>query len=221
MSKRELGHRLDDFLRSHGCEPAFLNYLGFPGSACICLNEEIVHGIPNDRVIEDGDILTIDIGAKYQGWNVDAAMTDIIGKHIPERLEFVRKCEKIFQQVIAHIHPNFSLYQVAELGDRLIKDKEVYILNEFSGHGIGQAVHMDPSIFHSLKGLPERTIGELRTQFLKPGATVCIEPIFLSQPNVGHTLMSDGWTWTSKYNLLSCHFEHTVLLTDSGVEIIS
>lgn len=221
MTKRELSHRLGDFIKTHGCEPAFLGYLGFPGEACICLNEEIVHGIPNDRVIEDGDILTIDIGTKYQGWNVDAASSDIVGHHIPERLQFIRKCEAIFNIIIQHVHPNFSLYQIAELGDRLVKDKDVYLLNEFTGHGIGQAIHLDPSIFHSLKGLPERTIGELRTRFLKPSSTVCLEPIFLTKPSVGHELMPDGWTWASKYGLLSCHFEHTVLVTDNGVEIIS
>src|SRR5688572_7643109 len=162
MSKRDLSKRLGDFIRSFGCEPAFLNYLGFPGEACICLNEEIVHGIPNDRLIEDGDVLTIDIGTKYQGWNVDAARTDIVGKAIPERLEFIRKCESIFKTVISHVHPSFSLYQIAELGDRLTKDQDVYILNEFSGHGIGTAIHMEPNIFHSLKGLTDGTIRSLK-----------------------------------------------------------
>lgn len=221
MSKRELSTRLGDYIRGYGCEPAFLGYLGFPGEACICLNEEIVHGIPNDRVIEDGDVLTIDIGTKYHGWNVDAAMTDIVGKASEDRIKFVRECESLFKVMIQHVHPEFSLYQLAELGDRLTDNKRIFILNEFCGHGIGSSVHMDPNIFHSLKGLDSRTISSLRSAFLPIGSTVCVEPIFMQYPNVGHQLMPDGWTWTSKYNLVSAHFEHTILVTENGAEIIS
>jgi len=221
MTKRELSTRLGDFIRSHGCEPAFLHYLGFPGEACICLTEEIVHGIPNDRKIEDGDILTIDIGTKYYSWNVDAAMTDIIGHASKERLKFVRDCEDIFKIMIQHIHPDFSLYQLAELGDRLTAGRDIYILNDFCGHGIGTTVHMEPTIFHSLKGLDDGTIRQLQTQRLAVGTTICVEPIFLDQPSVGHELSTDGWTWASKYDFISAHFEHTLLITENGTEVIS
>jgi methionyl aminopeptidase len=221
MTKRELGHRLGEFIRSYDCEPAFLGYLNFPGEACICLTEEIVHGVPDDRVIQDGDILTIDIGTKYNGWNVDAAYTDIIGKAKPETIKFVRECESIFNEMIKHVHPQFSLYQLAELGDRLVAPHNIHLLNDFCGHGIGQQIHMDPNIFHSLKGLDDRTINTLKTALLPVGSTVCVEPIFISQPNVGHVLMEDGWTWRSKYDFISAHFENTLLITENGTEIIS
>ncbi len=221
MSKRELSSRLGDFIRSHGCEPAFLNYMGFPGEACICLSEEIVHGVPNDRQIEDGDILTIDIGAKYHGWNVDAAHTDLIGRASEDKIKFVRTCEGIFKEMIKHIHPNFSLYQLAELGDRLTNGRNIHILNDFCGHGIGQTVHMEPTIFHSLKGLRSGTISSLKSSFLPVGSTVCVEPIFMQHPNIGHQLMPDKWTWTSKYGLVSSHFENTILITENGAEIVS
>ncbi len=221
MSKLELSRRLGDFIKSFGCEPAFLNYMGFPGEACICLSEEIVHGIPNERVIEEGDILTIDIGTKYNGWNVDAARTDVVGKAEPHALRLVRESELLFNSMIKHVHPNFSLYQLAELGDRLTAGRNIFILNDFCGHGIGQTVHMDPNIFHSLKGLSSGTISQLKSTFLPVDSMVCVEPIFMEAPQIGHKLMPDGWTWTSKYNLLTTHFEHTLLITNDGVEVIS
>lgn len=221
ISKLDLNNRLDDFIRSYGCEPAFLGYMGFPKSACICINEEIVHGIPNDRIIQDGDILTIDIGTKYRGWNVDAARTDVVGKSTNYNLDFVRNSEKIFKELIRHIHPNFSLFQIAELCDRLTAQYGYHILNEFCGHGIGTTVHMEPDIFHSLNRLNSDTIGKMKTTFLPVGATICVEPVFIRTPNIGHSLSEDGWTWISNYNLMSTHFEHTLLITESGAEIIS
>ena len=210
MSKLELDQKIGEFIFQSGGEPAFLEYMGFPGNCCICIDEEIVHGLPTDRKIEDGCILTIDCGVRVDGWNVDAAITKIIG--IPrnkEDLILVETTKKALSNALEVINNETYINSISDIIYTTAINKNLSVYPDFAGHGIGRNIHEEPSIYN----VPQKT-----NEKLIVGQTVAIEPLFTIQ-DTKWSLAKDGWTCISNNN--SAHFEHTIIVTENGYKIIS
>jgi len=217
----QLSKIVGNYIRSCGMEPAFLGYMGFPGECCICVDEDIVHGVPSDKHIPHGSILTIDCGVKYYGINVDAADTIVtkLSKN-PETI-YVTTGKELFNKYISLIKCNMSLYDIAALGDEIFRSKGYKIYNNLSGHGIGEAVHIPPTIFHTLYGLSDGIINNMKMQKLTEGQAICIEPILTNGTHVTQKLSLDGWTLRTTDGAKPIHFENTLYIHKNHTEIIS
>lgn len=213
LSTYELDQIVEKTIRSHGAIPSFKNYNGFPSSACISINEEVVHGIPSkSKLLKEGDIVSVDIGAIYKGYHGDSAWTYACG-------EISLKAQKLLEGTEASL---FKGLEQAKSGARLTDISHAIqvhaeslgysVVREFVGHGVGAHLHEDPQIPNF--GLPGRGVT------LRKGMTLAIEPMI----NLGRKevkVLSDGWTTVTQDSSLSAHFEHTILITDTGYEILT
>ncbi len=200
-------------IRAHGATPSFKGYGGFPASACTSLNEEIIHGIPaKTRRLAEGDILKVDIGAEYKGYHGDSAWTYPVGA-IPEAtrklLEVTR--EALFEGV-RHAVPGNRLQDISHAVQSHVEKHRFSVVRDFVGHGIGKRLHEAPEV---------PNFGEAgKGPILKPGMTLAIEPMV----NAGThetKILDDGWTAVTADSSLSAHYEHTVLITEKGYELLT
>ncbi len=206
----EIGERL---IRELGCIPSFLNYEGYPASICVSVNEEIVHGIPSrEKVIKDGDIVSLDAGLIYKGYHSDAARTLLIGNVSEEAKKLVEVTRQSFFEGIKTARAGKHLYDISDMIDRYVSQFGYGIVEDMTGHGIGTSMHEDPMIpnYHQ----------EENGIFLQPGMTLAIEPMI----NAGTKeikISDNGWTVTSADKLLSAHYENTILITEGDPEILT
>ena len=185
MTTKELDTLIERFIRSEGANPSCLGYAGFPASACISINEVVVHGIPDDRVIQEGDIVSVDIVADKNGYHGDACRTYCIGEVKPEIKQLVQRTEECFFKAIEGLRAGTPLY---DIGYRVQKHAESFgygVIRSYTGHGIGREMHEDPSV---------PNYGKLGTGVrLRAGTVLCIEPmIALGDWKV--RVLADGWT---------------------------
>ena len=208
----ELNEFADEFIRKCGCVPAFLNYQGFPASICTSINNEVVHGIPGLRKLENGDIISIDVGAFYRGYCGDAAYTFPVGDISPEAERLI---EVTKQSLYVGIEKAVSGNRIGDIGAAIqtfVEDNGYNVVRAFVGHGIGQKMHEDPQVPNF--GTPGRG------PRLEPGMTLAIEPMV----NIGTydvAILPNKWTVVTKDGSLSAHFEHTVLVTGGKPEILT
>ncbi|MEK7234546.1 MAG: type I methionyl aminopeptidase [Elusimicrobiota bacterium] len=200
-------------LKKRGAKPAFLNYHGFPGVICVSINDEIVHGIPSDkRVLRESDIVGLDFGCMIDGWFADAALTVPVGHISLEAERLVRVTRECLDKGMAAVKNG---NRVGDIGSAVQAHAEAAgytLVREFSGHGIGRALHEEPSIPNYGKAVTGAR--------LKTGMTIAIEPMVnVGGPEV--TTLGDGWTAVTQDGRLSAHFEHTVAVTDTGFEILT
>lgn len=212
MTTKELDSLIERFIRSEGANPSCLGYGGFPASACISINEMVVHGIPDDRVIKDGDIVSVDIVADKNGYHGDACRTYCIGEVDPEKKLLVQRTEECFFKGIEGLKAGTPLY---DIGYRVQKHAESFgygVIRSYTGHGIGREMHEDPSV---------PNFGRLGTGVrLKAGTVLCIEPmIALGDWRV--KLLPDGWGAVTADGKAASHYENTVVVRDDGVEILT
>jgi methionyl aminopeptidase len=199
-------------IRDGDCTPNFLNYHGFPAHVCLSPNETIVHGIPDDRKLAEGDILSLDAGAIYEGWHADAAITFPIGEVAEEVGKLIEVTE---QSMWAGVEASVAGNRIGDIGAAVqaLADVEGYgVVQEYTGHGIGRQMHEEPQIPNY--GKPGKGMK------LKPGMAICIEPMF----NLGGhqtKVLEDGWSVVTADGSLSAHFEHTVAITDDGPEVLT
>jgi methionyl aminopeptidase len=209
---KEIDRKIDKLIRKRGGRPAFYGYRGFPASSCISLNEEVVHGIPDNRVIREGDLVKIDIGVEKRGYYGDAAKTFVIGE-IPSRVvELVETAEKALYRGIDAAKPNGRLSDISHAIEEEAKSHGFYVVKELGGHGVGLFLHEDPLIPNY--GEPGRG------PILKPGMVLAIEPMI----NMGTSdvkMKGDGWTVITADGSLSAHFEHTIAIGRDGPEILT
>ena len=202
-----------DYIKSQGAEPNFLNLYGFPATACISINDEVIHGIPSEkRVIQEGDIVSIDLGAKLEGYNGDNAATFAAGKISPEAQ---RLCDVTRESLYEGISKALAGGRLGDIGYAIQSycEKHGYgVVRSFTGHGIGKKLHEDPSVPNY--GTPGRGVR------LLPGMTIAIEPM-INQGVPGVKTMSDGWTVKTADGKLSAHFEHTIAITSNGPVILT
>jgi len=213
MSTKDVDRICEELIRSYGCEPSFLGYEGYPASVCVSVNEEVVHGIPSDkRILKDGDIVSLDTGVIYMGYQSDAARTHILGE-VPESVKkLVRITEESFFEGIKYAKAGNHLYDISAAIDSYIKPHGFGIVRQLTGHGIGKDMHEDPYIpnYRKLTRGPK----------LEAGMTLAIEPMV----NLGTwkvDWMDDGWTVVTADRKYSAHYENTVLVTDGEPEILS
>ncbi|MBN8237406.1 type I methionyl aminopeptidase [Halobacillus kuroshimensis] len=208
----ELDKIADKFIRSMDAIPSFKGYNGFRGSICASVNEELVHGIPGDRVLNDGDIISIDIGAKYKGYHGDSAWTYPVGTVDEGTLELLRVTEQSLFKGLDEAKPGERLSNISHAIQSYVEPEGFSIVREYVGHGVGQELHEDPQIPHY--GPPNKG------PRLKPGMVLAVEPMINAGSRHVKTL-NDQWTVVTQDGKMCAHFEHTIAITDEGYEILT
>ncbi len=214
MTTADLDAHAEKRIRQMGATPSFKGYHGFPGSICSSINNEVVHGIPSPKkVIRAGDVLKVDTGAYYQGFHGDSCITIAVGEVTPEAAKLIRVAEEALYKGIEQVRAGNYLLDLAGAIEDHVKANGFTVVEDFTGHGVGRNLHEEPSVFNF------RT-REMPNVKLRAGMTLAIEPIL----NAGsrHTrILSDRWTAVTVDNSLSAQFEHTVLVTETGYEILT
>ena len=212
VSLIELDRLAATIIKDGGCTPNFLNYHGFPAHTCLSVNEEIVHGIPSERALKDGDILSVDAGAVFEGWHADAAVTFPIGEVTTEAEELIAVTERAMWVAIERSTVGTRLgdigHAISEVADR----SGYGVVRSHTGHGIGLQMHEDPQVLNY--GRPGKGMR------LRDGMAICIEPMFNLGTHETRTL-DDGWTVVTADGALSAHWEHTVAVTHDGPEVLT
>ncbi|MEO0456202.1 MAG: type I methionyl aminopeptidase [Cyanobacteria bacterium P01_A01_bin.114] len=214
MTTADLDDHAERRIRDLGATPSFKGYHGFPASICACINDEVVHGIPRRRkVIHKGDVLKVDTGAYYEGFHGDSCITIAVGRASEQAQDLIRVAEAALYAGIEQVKPGNGLLDIAGAIEDVVKASNYAVVEEFTGHGVGRNLHEPPSVFNF------RT-QELPNVTLKPGMTLAIEPIVNAGSRHTRTLR-DRWTVVTVDRSLSAQFEHTVLVTAEGYEILT
>lgn len=213
ISTEVLNQQADTVIRSLGGIPSFKDYEGYPKSICTSVNEVVIHGIPSSKVIlKEGDIISIDIGVNVKGYHADSAFTYAVGNISSEAKQLLEITEKALYIGIEEAKPGNYVSNIGHAIETFIKPYGYGIVETFTGHGIGKELHEAPQV---LNYGPKN-----QGPKLKPGMTICIEPMV----NLGTKdvqVLKDGWTVVTKDKSLSAHFEHMVLITEDGCEIMT
>jgi len=214
MTTADLDAHAEKRIREMGATPSFKGYHGFPGSICASINNEVVHGIPNPKkVIRSGDVLKVDTGAFYQGFHGDSCITIAVGAVTPEAAKLIKVAEEALYKGIEQVKAGNYLMDIAGAIQDHVATSNFKIVEDFTGHGVGRNLHEEPSVFNY------RT-RQMPNVKLKTGMTLAIEPILNSGSKLTR-ILSDRWTAVTVDNSLSAQFEHTVLVTDDGYEILT
>lgn len=212
ITTKELDEIAEDYILSQGALPSFKGYRGFPASICASINEEVVHGIPGLRVLKDGDIISIDVGAFIEGYHGDAARTFPVGEVTSEVLDLIEVTKQSFFEGIAFAKNGYRLSDISHAIQAHVEAKGFSVVRDYVGHGIGQRMHEDPQIPNY--GPPGKG-PRLRT-----GMALAIEPMV----NLGGyevKTLKDGWTVVTADGSPSAHYENTIVITDDGPEILT
>lgn len=212
VTTKELDQIAEKYIRSQGATPSFKGYNGFPGSICASVNEQLVHGIPDGRKLKEGDIISIDIGAQYQGYHGDSAWTYGVGKISDEVKRLLEVTEQSLYCGLAEAKPDARLYTLSHAIQVCIEEAGFSVVREYVGHGIGKDLHEEPQIPNY--GLPDKG------PRLKPGMVLAIEPMVNAGQRYVKTL-EDDWTVVTVDGSLCAHFEHTIAITADGYEILT
>ena len=208
----QIDHAIRRYIESQGAKPNFLGYGGFPASACISVNETVIHGIPGDRVIHEGDIVSIDVGAAIHGFNGDNAATFAAGKVSDEAQRLMdATCESLYEGIKA-AQAGSRVGDIGAAVQKYVEMRGFSVVRQFVGHGVGTNLHEDPSVPNF--GTPGRG------PRLLPGMTLAIEPM-ITAGGYEVKILGDGWTTVTKDGSLAAHFEHTVAITADGPVILT
>ena len=213
ISTKEIDAKIQRFIEKCGATPSFLGYGGFPGSACISVNDEVIHGIPSDKVIlKEGDIVKIDVGARYRGYNGDSARTYPVGKVSDEALKLISVTEGSFLEAMKFTRVGYRIGDIGFAVENFVISNGFTVVRDYVGHGVGAELHEDPNI---------PNFGNAgRGARLYSGMTLAIEPMV----NAGRAdvrVQKDGWTVKTLDGKLSAHYENSVLVTDSDPFILT
>jgi len=213
VSTKELDQIAYDYIKSQGATPSFKNYSGFPASICASVNDTIVHGIPSkDIILKEGDIISIDVGAKYKGYHGDAARTFAVGKIDAKVKRLIKITEQSFFEGIKDLKSGAFVGDISHRIQTFVEKNGYSIVRELVGHGIGKQLHEDPMVPNFGKaGSGPR---------LNANCVIAIEPMVnMGDRNV--VFHADGWTCKTRDGLPSAHYENTVLITENGIEILT
>lgn len=212
MTTKELDIIAERELEKHGAKSSFKGYRGFPANLCVSINDEIVHGIPGKRALKNGDIVSLDFGAIYNGFQGDAAVTVSVGKSSPEAARLIEATRETLKAGIAAAREGATLGDVSAALQNYAESKGYSVVREYTGHGIGRDMHEDPQI---------PNFGVTGTgPVLKKGMTLAIEPML----NIGGwrtRVADDHWTVLTADGSLSAHFEHTIAIKDTEAEVLT
>ena len=212
ISTRELDVYAEETVRERGAVPAFKGYMGYPASLCTSVNAEVVHGIPSDRVLKEGDIVSMDFGALYRGYYGDSAITVPVGKVSSVAVKLMEITNEALYKGINEAKAGNRLGDISAVVQNHVEDAGFSVVKDFVGHGIGRNLHEDPQIPNY--GLRGRGIE------LKNGMVFAIEPM-VNEGTFKVKVLKDGWTVVTSDGKLSAHFEHTVAITENGPVILS
>ncbi|RNI21561.1 type I methionyl aminopeptidase [Flexivirga caeni] len=221
MTTGALDSLAEEFIRAQGGIPSFLGYHGFPGTLCVSVNDEVVHGIPGSRVLADGDLVSIDCGAIVEGWHGDAAITVVVGGDAaarPEDLQLTAATRRALWAGIAALRPGIGIYELGGVIEDSVMasghadGRDYGILDGYTGHGIGTEMHMEPTVYNERV----RPTGPV----VRTGATVAIEPMLTLGTYESHEL-ADEWTVVTEDGSRAAHWEHTVAVTDGGLWVLT
>jgi len=214
VSTWQLDFWAEEYARQHAAAPAFKGYQGFPGSLCVSLNEQVVHGIPSRKVVlAEGDIVSIDFGVRYRGFYGDAAITLAIGKIAETKADLLKVTRESLYKGIEQARVGNRINDISAAVQTHVEKHGYSVVKQFVGHGIGSALHEGPEV-------PNYTIEKKRTPKIMAGMVLAIEPMV----NLGTfevRVLKDGWTVVSKDKSPSAHFEHSVAVTEEGPLILS
>jgi len=213
ISTKDIEDSFNDYLRRHKVESAFLGYNGYPGSLCVSVNEEIIHGIPHKKkVIRIGDIVSVDLGIKNSGLFVDCAYTYLVGDVDSFKKKLMKVCLKALTKGIRKARPGNTTGDIGFAIQKVVENNGFSVIRKFVGHGVGRDLHCYPEV----PNFGEKGKGVI----LEEGMTIAIEPM-VSAGSYDVEVLDDGWTVKTKDNSLSCHFEHTVAVTKRGPFVIT
>jgi len=213
ITTADLDALAEESMRSEGCTPSFKGYRGFPASICTSVNDQVVHGIPGPRVLHEGDLISLDVGAVWDGYHGDSAVTVFVGSppsDVAEKL--VRVTEESLDAAISQIRVGARLSDVGHAVQQVVEGAGFSVVREYVGHGIGRALHEDPQIPNY--GDPGRG------PVMKPGLVVAVEPM-VNGGDWRTRVLADRWTVVTADGSLSAHFEHTIAVTDQGVDVLT
>ncbi len=215
VSTDDLNTRLEEYVLQKGGIPVFKGYRGYPKSICASINEEIVHGIPDQRKLRNGDILSVDIGVEFNKYVADAAITIPIGEISEEAESLLHVCEEALNKAIEKTRANNKLSDVSKSIQDYVEGNGLSVIRDYTGHGIGRQMHEDPQI-------PNFVSKELlrADEILLQGMALAIEPM-ICIGKYDTEVLKNKWTVVTKDRKLSAHFEHSVVVTENGAEILT
>ncbi len=210
-----LDEALDKYVTRHSGRAIFKGYRGYPGSICASINEEVVHGVPGPRELCEGDVLSVDVGVEYKKYMADAAVSITIGRISPDAENLLMVCENSLKRAIKTIRSGVKLSSVAACIQDYVESNGYSVIRDYTGHGIGRDMHEDPQV-------PNYVSDSLLAKdvTLLTGTTIAIEPMICAG-SAETEVLDNRWTVVTKDRKLSAHFEHTVVVTDSGCEILT
>ena len=212
MTTGEVDKLVYDFIKASGAEPSCLGYGGFPASACVSVNEVVVHGIPNDRVLEEGDIVSVDLCAYKNGFHGDGARTFAVGEISPEKKKLIRVTEECFFKALEGLRAGTPLFDIGYRVQTHAESNGFSVIRSYTGHGIGREMHEDPSVYNfGRRGTGMR---------LKAGTVICIEPM-IAMGDWRVNVLDDGWTAVMADKKPAAHYENTVVIREDGTEILT
>lgn len=213
VSTKDLDDLIENVIRENDAIPSFKNYNGFPASACISVNEEVVHGIPSKkRILKDGDVVSVDIGAIYKGYHGDSAWTYACGEISSDAKSLLEGTKESLFKGLEFAKAGNRLSDISHAIQKYAESLGFSVVREFVGHGLGRELHEDPQIPNF--GLPGRG------PKLKAGMTLAIEPM-INLGNKDVRVLTDGWTAVTRDRSISAHYEHSILITKTGYEILT
>jgi methionyl aminopeptidase len=214
VSTADLDAVAEAFIRERKATPSFKGYRGFPASICASLNEEVVHGIPSPkRILKEGDVLSLDFGAIWDGYHADSAITVFVAEpRSAEAEKLVRVTEEALEAGISQILPGGRLSDISHAVQQVVEGAGFAVVREYVGHGVGRSLHEDPQIPNY--GLPGRG------PELRPGLVVAVEPM-VTMGDWKTRVLADDWTVVTADGSLAAHFEHTIVVTENGREVLT
>lgn len=213
VTTREIDKAVHKFITSHGATPSFLNYGGYPASVCISVNDEIIHGIPGKRVLQEGDIVSIDVGACIGGFHGDCAATFPCGQVSEEAKKLIEVTEQSFYEGIKYARPGNRISDISRGVQTYVESNGFSVVRDYVGHGVGAQLHESPEV-------PNYVSGRGPDPRLYKGMTLAVEPMV----NIGSwqiKTMPDGWTVKTKDGTLAAHYENSIAIMDGEPEILT
>ena len=212
ITTRELDQLCEDFILKNDAVPSCKGYQGFPATLCTSVNDEVVHGIPSDRVLKNGDIITIDVVIGYKGYQGDAAWTYAVGDIDDDKKYLMKHTEQSLYEGLKMVKPGNRIGDISHAVEEYATSHNLGVVHELCGHGIGKDMHEDPEVPNY--GIPNTG------PRLKPGMVICIEPM-LTFGKRYVSLLEDDWTVITEDGSPAAHYEHTVLVTEDGYEVLT
>ena len=212
VTTKEIDKAVHDFIVSQGATPSFLNYSGYPASACISVNNTVIHGIPDSRVLKEGDIVSVDVGAKWGGFHGDCAATFACGEISPEAKKLIEVTRQSFFEGVKFARQGYRISDIGHAVQTYVEANGFSVVRAFIGHGVGEHLHEEPEVPNY--GKPGRGPRLIR------GMTIAVEPM-VNAGTFDVKVLKDGWTTVTADGKLSAHYENTVLITDGEPEILT